>query len=55
MTLEDMANSFYKELYLVDSSVQYYPDTWNFLALDQNDLRWLNRLVSEGEVKNALF
>lgn len=53
--LESMARKFFKEVYTMDPQVKCQPNTWSFPHLNHSDLRWLNRLVGEGEVKVALF
>lgn len=53
--LEHMVTEFYESLYRRDHNVVPYPNSWRFPTLNHNDLRWLNRGVSNLEVKNALF
>lgn len=54
-TLQQMATSFYKSLYTTKSNLSSRPECWNFPLLDRADKSWLNRSMSDKEIRNAMF
>lgn len=53
--LREEAREFYVKIYTKDSSVTCNPSDWKFLALNQNTTLWLNREVTEYEIKLTTF
>lgn len=55
MTLQAIATSFYTKLYTAEQSVSCQSEKWQFPQLDRADKSWLNRGVSDAEVRMAMF
>lgn len=50
-----MATSFYQQLYAKGTVSTVTEETWSFPKLNRNSLWWLNRKVTDQEIKTALF
>lgn len=53
--LKQLANDFYQTLYQRDCSVTPCPHNWSFSSLGHSSLWWLNRGVTDYEIKMATF
>ena len=53
--LENMATSFYQDLYTNDTNDEPFILQNSFPVLDDNDLRILQHPVSDQEIKQAIF
>lgn len=53
--LREATREFYVKLYTKDSSVACHPSDWKFPTLNRNATLWLNREVTEYEIKLAAF
>lgn len=53
--LECIAIRFYNDLYTRDTSTVISTEAWNFPRLPRASLRWVNRDVTDCEIKTAMF
>lgn len=52
--LQEMATSFYRQLYTKDDGCSFNSHHWRFPKLNRSNLQWLNREVSASEIKMVM-
>lgn len=55
VTLQHLAREFYVQLYRKDPSISCQPSQWSFPKLSRSSVNWLNRGVTDYEIKTAAF
>lgn len=55
VVLQEMASQFYQNLYTAEPTPVLQTSRWNFPPLERADTSWMNRCVSDTEVRRALF